>query len=375
MLNAICKGANLYKTGRKPVKVERISRSLCYYLNHGEKEKFNRLADLINGFHAEVNIKRMDDPILVEAFERASKAKEFVVDQEHLISPYRIVKAVSGPVYFPAVPDGLTEYELPFSTNGINRMNERERIVGLLFKIYDHESLPDNPARGRHVRISLGPESVTPSSLNYIMDLTPDYVMPPLDKPYGHSPVSKMQSVHIMDINRTAPYYFQVFQVELDLRMSFNRKGRSADRVHQEYLRAASAKRGMMQPKTMRLSLQCPLSRVRMKLPIRWPDCQHLQCIDWSSWNHFKRSNKIEYFFGAVWLQCPICQREVADKAGFVDEFMKAILDGTGDDVDEVCVEVGEKGLKWSPAVKAAKQLPRKKAKPTPPASTGILRP
>lgn len=358
-LKSICEVAHLPRSGNKVDLVERISLRLTSLYTYLNREEFNRLADLINGFpqkssyyNPRYSIKRMEDPALLEAFKLASKTKEFIIDQEDLIAPYRIIKAVSDPVYFPVIPDGLTDFDLNFTVTGLIDGGSKRRIIGVLLKVYDHASLPDKPekgtaryrlSRGRKAKIIHGSANLAPPPASYYPS-----------EPKYQDLTSRIQSlrspdvtIHFQEIKKTVPYYFQVFETEFDPKLDVQRSERSAERVQTDYLTSPS-NAGVLAT-TVRLSLRCPLSMIRMTVPIRWPTCRHLQCLERASWDAYKKSNNNvnSYFVGGL-LKCPICEKTVNDKDCFVDGFTKMILAQAGSDVDEVNVEVGERDLKWS---------------------------
>ncbi|KAF7944459.1 hypothetical protein EAE96_010851 [Botrytis aclada] len=79
------------------------------------------------------------------------------------------------------------------------------------------------------------------------------------------------------------------------------------------------------------LSLKCPLSTLRIDLPIRSISCRHNQCFDATSYLQLQEQ-------GPTWL-CPICNNSAPFETLVVDEYVKNILQNTSRSVDQVTVE------------------------------------
>ncbi|KAM0311925.1 hypothetical protein ACHAO8_006787 [Botrytis cinerea] len=79
------------------------------------------------------------------------------------------------------------------------------------------------------------------------------------------------------------------------------------------------------------LSLKCPLSTLRIDLPIRSVACRHNQCFDATSYLQLQEQ-------GPTWL-CPICNNPAPFGTLVVDEYVKDILQNTSKSVDQVTVE------------------------------------
>jgi hypothetical protein len=98
---------------------------------------------------------------------------------------------------------------------------------------------------------------------------------------------------------------------------------------------------------SVKLSLRCPLSMARIKVPIRWPECSHLQCVDKDPWLSYTEKDRYLYMELLLMIKCPICQKLVECTNWFVDDFSKMILHQTGENVDEVVVSM-DKDISWS---------------------------
>jgi len=77
---------------------------------------------------------------------------------------------------------------------------------------------------------------------------------------------------------------------------------------------------------------------LRMKEPVRFRTCKHLQCTELSSWKSYSREQ-----YGSV--SCPICSRP--GNTLIKDEFTLEILNSVSLDVDTVVLDA-ENDLAWS---------------------------
>ncbi|KAL3233193.1 hypothetical protein RNJ44_05109 [Nakaseomyces bracarensis] len=80
------------------------------------------------------------------------------------------------------------------------------------------------------------------------------------------------------------------------------------------------------------MSLQCPISYTRMRLPVKARKCDHLQCFD-AYW--FMHSQKQV----PTW-ECPVCSREVYLEDLATSEYVLDILEKTDEDVEQVDIAV-----------------------------------
>ncbi|KAL1838845.1 hypothetical protein VTJ49DRAFT_2168 [Mycothermus thermophilus] len=85
------------------------------------------------------------------------------------------------------------------------------------------------------------------------------------------------------------------------------------------------------------LSLKCPLTYMRLKLPCRGISCNHIQCFDATSYLQLQEQ-------GPQWL-CPICSKSAPFDQLAIDEYVRDILTKTSDCVEQVTIEPDGK---WS---------------------------
>ncbi|CAF2260567.1 unnamed protein product [Brassica napus] len=79
-----------------------------------------------------------------------------------------------------------------------------------------------------------------------------------------------------------------------------------------------------------RISLSCPISRTRFKLPVKGHACKHLQCFD--LWNYVKINTRIPSW------RCPHCNQSVCYTDIRVDQNMRKILEEVGCNATDVVI-------------------------------------
>ncbi|KAJ0237729.1 E4 SUMO-protein ligase PIAL1 [Hirschfeldia incana] len=79
-----------------------------------------------------------------------------------------------------------------------------------------------------------------------------------------------------------------------------------------------------------RISLSCPISRTRIKLPVKGHICKHRQCFDF--WNYIKINTRIP-----SWC-CPYCHQSVCYTDIRLDQSMIKILEEVGSNVTDVAI-------------------------------------
>ncbi|KAL5604692.1 hypothetical protein BROUX41_001957 [Berkeleyomyces rouxiae] len=90
------------------------------------------------------------------------------------------------------------------------------------------------------------------------------------------------------------------------------------------------------------LSLKCPLSYSRLKLPCRGTACRHIQCFDAESYLLLQQQ-------APTW-QCPICNKYTPYEQLAIDQYVLEILETTAMSLEQVTIEpTGEWGV---PALK-----------------------
>ncbi|KAJ5246939.1 transcriptional regulator family: Zinc finger MIZ-type [Penicillium chermesinum] len=84
------------------------------------------------------------------------------------------------------------------------------------------------------------------------------------------------------------------------------------------------------------MSLKCPLSTLRIKVPCRSVVCTHNQCFDASSFLELQKQ-------APTWT-CPVCSKATSFESLQVDQYVDDILKATPSGVDQVVVEPNEEG-------------------------------
>ncbi|KAJ6451773.1 PINIT domain-containing protein [Mycena sanguinolenta] len=92
---------------------------------------------------------------------------------------------------------------------------------------------------------------------------------------------------------------------------------------------------------SLKMSLKCPLSFMRINTPCRSARCTHSQCFDATSWYSMMEQT-------TTWL-CPVCENVLDWRELIIDGFFAEILKTTPDSVDDVIVEADGQ---WSTADK-----------------------
>ncbi|KAJ7689980.1 PINIT domain-containing protein [Mycena rosella] len=82
---------------------------------------------------------------------------------------------------------------------------------------------------------------------------------------------------------------------------------------------------------SLKMSLRCPLSFMRIGMPCRSSRCTHSQCFDANSWYAVMQQT-------TTWL-CPVCENTLDWRELIIDGFFAEILKTTPDSVDDVLVE------------------------------------
>lgn len=98
------------------------------------------------------------------------------------------------------------------------------------------------------------------------------------------------------------------------------------------------------------MSLKCPLSCMRLELPVRSEACRHIQCFDATSYLQLQEQ-------GPQWL-CPICNQPAPFERLAVDEYAKEILQETAKSVEQVKIEPNGKWRLAGPEAEEIKDEP-----------------
>ncbi|KAI1096461.1 zf-MIZ-domain-containing protein [Rostrohypoxylon terebratum] len=79
------------------------------------------------------------------------------------------------------------------------------------------------------------------------------------------------------------------------------------------------------------LSLLCPLTYMKLKIPCRGTSCNHIQCFDANSFMQLQEQ-------GPTW-SCPICYKPVLFEALAIDEYVEEVLKNTSESLHQVTIE------------------------------------
>jgi E3 SUMO-protein ligase PIAS1 len=101
------------------------------------------------------------------------------------------------------------------------------------------------------------------------------------------------------------------------------------------------------------LSLKCPLTCTRIKVPCRFKTCKHLQCVDARSFLELNAQTP-------TW-QCPVCNQTMQSWEDLVrDDYFASILQETPEDQESVLID--EEG-NWSiPPPKTTPTIQKRKS-------------
>jgi len=107
-----------------------------------------------------------------------------------------------------------------------------------------------------------------------------------------------------------------------------------------------------IQMESIVISLKCPLSFGRMKIPCRTSACKHVQCFDFKSFISYLRQKRI--FEDQTKWQCPICKVAAPLAKIYVDEYLREIVDDPKATSDRI-----KQNLKgWTTAEETRRELP-----------------
>lgn len=86
-----------------------------------------------------------------------------------------------------------------------------------------------------------------------------------------------------------------------------------------------------IQELSVQISLRCPLSQMRIAIPSRGVECQHIQCFDLNSFLSMNRN--IPNFL------CPVCSSKVVFEDLRIDTFFEKLLKETSEENDEIEIQ------------------------------------
>ncbi|CAI5465516.1 unnamed protein product [Closterium sp. Yama58-4] len=113
------------------------------------------------------------------------------------------------------------------------------------------------------------------------------------------------------------------------------RKVRSSEEVVAQMVSnsAAQLREGGVETEAFVLSLKCPLSLTRIKVPVRGKKCSHESTFDLAS--YLRMNQGLAKNVKRAW-RCPVCYQQLLWSELFLDGFMQKILDEANEEVDEV---------------------------------------
>lgn len=282
------------------------------------------------------------DPVLVSEFMAKSKLYQFKIEPP---IGYKIEKYVTGPAYIPlAKEETAKRFHIEFNYPGpLDRLfldapfKEAKELAVLVLRIHE---IKENPVEGSvKYRFSYG------SKLEGIyvngQQLFHPYPMEDISYPFFPLKNCLAAGTNILNIlcEFKAPYYIQLVEMSQD----YSAKPTiPAEKVKKAFL--DRSRQSDVQASSIQLSLRCPLSLVRIKTPVRFETCKHLQCMELDAWTSYSGNAHSVYGRNTA-KACPICN-SVSSRL-VIDGYFKEILAGTNEDNDMVTVDV-ENELKWS---------------------------
>lgn len=347
-------------SGNRDEAIGRLAEELYMSFRMGRMEEYNEMVDFINGIPATsprifghaVLLPKHASPFTCTLVERACRAHEFRITSLGT-ERYRLERVLSSPVYFPLVPDAMDgKYTLTFHYRKTRQQPGTRRLAVALYmaRIY---AIKENPVEGSVAhRVSSG---------HLIATVAVNSVVLPLEKLCGEVGPLVLPESYLRDGTNTVaiqiskkgfPYYMQVVEAWHD---QSKVPVIPAAKVKRSFL--AKLKQDEVSATSFQLSLCCPLSLVRLKAPIRFDSCTHLQCWELGSWLDYSKAS------GSSTPPCPIC-----GKAGQPDNasivvcgYVLEVLSQVDEAVAKVEVSV-ENGLAWSahrrrPAAEKPRQI------------------
>lgn len=283
------------------------------------------------GYHRWV-IDFYPDLEALKRFKDSSKRHEFKIPTPNA---YKITRVISEPLYLRNAPKTTANnLELSFDyLPNFSMQQDRPFLALLILRMSDDFKEGLDPEK-INFRFSFG-NRLSRLSFNSA------YLVRPTQRPGGmiYAPITNPRAGKntirfAMNKNRFPNYYLQVVELIYDPNIMTTL---SAMAVKKEYLERVA--KSDVQTSTLQLSLRCPLSLIRMTVPVRFETCKHLQCMELSAWQQY--SSNITY--GKP--NCPVCNRP-GDQL-ITDDFTLEILKAVPESVDSVTLDV-EKDLAWS---------------------------
>jgi hypothetical protein len=329
----------LPKSGRKADLIDRLADHMSILYTAGNTSDLNAVVSSLNSrsrtpavpaFAEYPNFYALND------FFEKSKAYNFNIE---VPTGYKIDRYLSDPAYLALASDDVAKRVVLQFNNTVTCPRPRNQYLAfLVLRIYDIE---EHPVEGSvHYRFSCGSKISGASANDYVWRLVPkdDSVFQFFRLDNGIA----RPGLNIISFTcpPKTPYYVQVVELSFD---STAKLTIPSEKVKNMFL--DRARLSDVQASSLQLSLRCPLTLVRIKTPVRFESCKHLQCVELRAWeSHTGSSN--DHYSSSTNRLCPICN-STSSSTVIIDGYFKEILEGTNEDVDVVTVDV-ENGLKWS---------------------------
>lgn len=262
----------------------------------------------------------------------ASQWKAFDIDLGEQLAPFRIVKAVSDPIYFPLATkelvDVVIEVDLPQNANSFEH-----QVVGIFLEI--DGDLPDfpDPAKVKY-KLSRGVGEVFmgnifPSTLTcfqrspasaFFYGRPDSFFDNQIDYPNDTMTISRVNPAH--------PYYFRAYQLKMDYDLDCAGTLRTIEQITKDFESIFEARKQQGFSSIQRISLTCPVTKKRIQRPVRWLHNRTLQCYDRSA------------------VESILFPGNRIDRNYFVDGLSLDVLQNVDESVGEVWVDM--ETMKWS---------------------------
>jgi hypothetical protein len=214
----------------------------------------------------------------------ASQRKAFDVDLGGLLAPFRIARPVSDPIYFPLAARELTDVVLDVDLPPDADSHDHQ-VVGLFLEI--DGDLPDFPDPAQvSYRLSRGTGEV------FMGNIFPStatcfqrgpaaalfYGRP--DRFFADLADYPNDSMTLARVDPSKPLYFRAYQLRMDYDLDCAARLRSAEQIRRDFAPLLEARRREGFSSIQPVSLICPVTKERIRWPIRWLHSRTLQCYD-----------------------------------------------------------------------------------------------
>ena len=315
--------AKIYETSKKVVhKSNRTIQSVNKKLLLSQGQKVTRVSPSFSQ-----NTPILDDPNVVMKSLPFYDIKAQLVKPTLLISKSDIHLSHYGKYSFSLTPAQVKQIrDSQVLTNGC--VVEYQQQVLLRFCLAEVTSDQDDNYP-LNLFLNVNQQSITLPSFNFPTNALaqPKRLCRPLDI----TSACVIKPVNLNDIHMTwtdDPLHKHCFSVVLAQRLSCEillKRLKSSSFHHPDHTRAfvkqklAASMDSEISFTCLKISLMCPLSKMKMKVPIRSKSCNHLQCFDAST---FLQMNEKK----PTWV-CPICDKTTQFESLIVDGLFLEILD------------------------------------------------